>query len=222
MLSRRALHIHPADTVLVALGDLDAGEVIDHPSGTLTLVTRVPAKHKLLLHDLAPGDPVIMYGVLVGRATQPIARGAALTTANVRHDATPVHLDGPVARPWTPPDTTRFAHRTFEGFLRADGRVGTRNLWLVLPLVFCENRNVRALQAAFDRELGCGRCQRDRPAFVMPGTAGRVRFHRSPAFSAVVRTDERFHHGGPVRRVTQSLVFDATGFGQRDGFSRSL
>ncbi|HEX7546935.1 MAG TPA: UxaA family hydrolase, partial [Gemmatimonadaceae bacterium] len=39
---------------------------------------------------------------------------------------------------------------------RADGRVGTRNLWLVIPLVFCENRNVRALQEAFDRELGYG------------------------------------------------------------------
>lgn len=154
MLIRRALHIHPADTVLVALADLDAGEVVDHADGPVTLVSRIPAKHKLLLRDLAPGDPVIMYGVLVGRATQPIARGAALTTANVRHDATPVHLDGPVARPWTPPDTGRYAGRAFDGFVRADGRVGTRNLWLVLPLVFCENRNVRALQDAFDRELG--------------------------------------------------------------------
>jgi altronate hydrolase len=162
MLLRRALHIHPADTVLVALADLDAGDVVDHPDGPVTLVTRVPAKHKLLLRDLAPGDPVVMYGVLVGRATQPIARGAALTTANVRHDATPVHLDGPVARPWTPPDTSRFAGRTFDGYHRADGRVGTRNLWLVLPLVFCENRNVRALQDAFDRELGYAAPERHR------------------------------------------------------------
>lgn len=151
---RPTLQIHPADTVLVALRDLAPGDVIDHATGPVTVVTPVPAKHKLLLRDVAPGDPVVMYGVLVGRATQPIARGAVLTTGNVRHDATPVNLDVPVARPWTPPDIVRFASRTFEGFHRADGRVGTRNLWLVLPLVFCENRNVRALQDAFDRELG--------------------------------------------------------------------
>lgn len=158
----RVLQIHPDDTVLVALGDLEAGEVIAHASGPLTLTTRVPAKHKVLLHDVAPGDPVVMYGVLVGRATQPIARGAALTTANVRHDATAVDLDVPVARAWTPPDTSRFAPRTFDGYHRADGRVGTRNLWLVLPLVFCENRNVRALQDAFDRELGYAAPERHR------------------------------------------------------------
>ncbi|MGH2897222.1 MAG: UxaA family hydrolase, partial [Solirubrobacteraceae bacterium] len=61
-----------------------------------------------------------------------------------------------MARAWHAPDTTRFTGRTFDGYHRADGRVGTRNLWLVLPLVFCENRNVRALQEAFDRELGYG------------------------------------------------------------------
>jgi altronate hydrolase len=116
----------------------------------------VPAKHKVALHELAVGDRVVMYGVLVGRATRPIARGAALTTDNVRHDAAAIDLTAPVGRAWRAPDVTRFTRRTFDGYHRADGRVGTRNLWLVLPLVFCENRNVRALQEAFDRELGYG------------------------------------------------------------------
>ena len=40
------------------------------------------------------------------------------------------------------------------GYHRADGQVGTRNYWLVIPLVFCENRNIRALQEAFEKELG--------------------------------------------------------------------
>ena len=116
----------------------------------------MPAKHKVVLHDLAVGDTVAMYGVLVGRVTQPIRRGAALTTENVRHDASSINLTAPVGRPWRAPDISRFTGRTFDGYHRADGRVGTRNLWLVLPLVFCENRNVRALQEAFDRELGYG------------------------------------------------------------------
>ncbi len=160
----RALRIHPDDDVLVALADHSAGEAIVADAEPVTLVTPVRAKHKVALRDLAVGDPVVMYGILVARATQPIARGAALTVDNVVHDASPVDLSAPVGRPWTPPDVTRFTDRTFEGFHRADGRVGTRNLWLVLPLVFCENRNVQALQAALEHELGYARPDRHRLA----------------------------------------------------------
>jgi altronate hydrolase len=155
-MARRILRIHPDDTVLVALADLPGGATVEDGTERMTLATAVKAKHKVSLRDLRVGDPIVMYGVLVGRATQAIACGAALTTDNVRHDAAPIDLSAPVARPWKAPDVSRFAARTFDGFHRADGRVGTRNLWLVIPLVFCENRNVRALQEAFDRELGYG------------------------------------------------------------------
>lgn len=154
MTPRRLLRIHPSDNVLVALTDLAAGDHVPHDRGSLTLVTPVPAKHKVVEHDVGTGAAIVMYGVLVGRATQPIPRGAALSTENVRHDAAAIDLTAPVARAWLPPDTSRYAGRTFDGYHRADGRVGTRNVWLVLPLVFCENRNVRALQDAFERELG--------------------------------------------------------------------
>ncbi len=153
---RRVLRIHPSDDVLVALTDLAAGETVDHGGAPLRVVTPVRAKHKIALRDFAVDDPIHMYGVLVGRAVRLIPRGEGLTTENVRHDAAPVDLSAPVGRVWRAPDVTRFAGRTFDGYHRADGRVGTRNLWLVLPLVFCENRNVRALQEAFDRELGYG------------------------------------------------------------------
>ena len=159
---RRALLIHRADTVVVALADLAAGESIPYEGGSVTLVTPVKAKHKVVLRDVAVGDAIIMYGVLVGRATQPISCGSALTTDNLRHDNAEVDPTVPVARTWHAPDVTRLANRTFDGYHRADGRVGTRNLWLVLPLVFCENRNVRALQEAFDRELGYGAPERHR------------------------------------------------------------
>jgi altronate hydrolase len=154
---RRVLRIHPDDDVLVALTDLASGEAVEHDAGSLTLATAVRAKHKVALHPLAPGDPVIMYGVLVGRASQPIREGETLTVENIRHDAGAANLDAPARGAWSPPDISHFRGRTFDGYHRADGRVGTRNLWLVLPLVFCENRNVRALQEAFDRELGYGR-----------------------------------------------------------------
>lgn len=162
--AQRLLRIHPDDSVVVALTDLQAGETITHEARPLTLLSAVAAKHKVVLRSLAVGDPIVMYGVLVGRATQPIPRGAALTTDNVRHDASAINLSAPVARPWIAPDVSRFVTRTFDGYHRLDGRVGTRNLWLVLPLVFCENRNVRALQEAFDRELGYGQPERHRLA----------------------------------------------------------
>ena len=153
---RRALRIHPDDNVLVALTDIAAGVTIESGQGPLTLVTPVRAKHKIAAQPMAAGDPITMYGVLVGRATHPIPAGAALSTDNIRHDAAVVNLASAARRHWEAPDVSRFAGRTFDGYHRADGRVGTRNLWLVLPLVFCENRNVRALQEAFDRELGYG------------------------------------------------------------------
>ncbi len=152
--ARRLLQIHPDDTVLVALADLMPGETVTYGSTTFALVTPLPAKHKVTVKDCVAGDPIVMYGVLVGRATCAIARGAVLTTANVRHDAAAIDLTAPVARAWRAPDIGPWNGRTFDGYHRADGRVGTRNLWLVLPLVFCENRNVRALQDAFERELG--------------------------------------------------------------------
>jgi altronate hydrolase len=155
-MQRRVLLIHADDDVLVALTDFTAGETIDYDGTSLQLVTPVRAKHKIALRDFAVGDPVHMYGVLVGRAVRPMRRGEGLTTENVRHDAAAVDLTVSVGRAWRAPDTSHFAGRTFDGYHRADGRVGTRNLWLVLPLVFCENRNVRALQEAFDRELGYG------------------------------------------------------------------
>jgi altronate hydrolase len=152
--TRRALQIHPDDNVLVALAPLSAGDTLDDGATRLPVVAAVSAKHKIARAPLAVGDAIIMYGVLVGRATRPIARGEALSTANVCHDAAAVDLTAPARRDWHGPDASHFTGRTFDGYHRADGRVGTRNLWLVVPLVFCENRNVRALREAFEAELG--------------------------------------------------------------------
>ena len=46
--------------------------------------------------------------------------------------------------------------RAFLGYHRPDGQVGTRNYWIVVPLVFCENRNLAVLKQAFEEELGYG------------------------------------------------------------------
>ncbi|OGX81511.1 UxaA family hydrolase [Hymenobacter coccineus] len=148
--------IHPADNVLVALTDLPIGTPVTAGGFTVTTTAAIPAKHKLAMHPLAPGDAVTMYGVLVGRMRQAVPAGGLLTTANIQH-ATDTYEEGQTRAPWAAPDVTHWQGRTFQGFHRADGRVGTANHWLVVPLVFCENRNIQVLQEALVDDLGYGR-----------------------------------------------------------------
>jgi altronate hydrolase len=147
------LKLRPTDNVLVALSDLRKGNHLTFSGTSYTLVTDVPAKHKFAAEPLTPGSDVIMYGVLVGKAVKPILPGEVLTPHNIHHQAAPFH-EKTVEYCWTPPDVSRWRHTTFLGYHRADGQVGTRNYWLVVPLVFCENRNIAVLKQAFEEELG--------------------------------------------------------------------
>jgi altronate hydrolase len=93
--------------------------------------------------------------MVVGEAVEAIPRGGLLTTRNVRHRTDPYTATRhPVT--FALPDASGWQGRTFKGFHRADGQVGTRNYWLVLPLVFCENRNVERMKEALEEELGYG------------------------------------------------------------------
>ena len=156
MAAEKILRIDPKDNVLVALIGLPAGEPITFAGEQYIPPSEIPAKHKFAIRDLAAGDEVIMYGGVVGLVRQPIPRGGLLSTRNVQHDASGF---GPKVGEyaWSAPDVTGWSSRTFDGYYRADGQVGTRNYWLVIPLVFCENRNVEALRDAFEEELGYGR-----------------------------------------------------------------
>lgn len=147
------LQIHPKDNVLVALQDLPAGQQIEFNGSKIQLKQNVPAKHKFPLKPLQPGDPVLMYGVLVGKAVEPIQEGEAITVKNLQHDADAFH-EKDASFQWQAPDVSRWASQTFQGFHREDGQVGTRNYWLVIPMVFCENRNVGVIKTAFEKGLG--------------------------------------------------------------------
>lgn len=153
-MTARVLKVHPADNVIVALRNLSAGEKIEFDNEWYELPYAVGAKHKFVTEDRQPGDPITMYGVLVGKATQPIRRGEPITTFNLKHDADEYSLAKKQPYSWQAPDVARWEGRTFMGYHRADGSVGTRNYWVVIPLVFCENRNVLILKDAFERELG--------------------------------------------------------------------
>jgi altronate hydrolase len=147
------LKLDSKDNVLIALADLRRGEQITFGSQSYALESDVPAKHKFATEDLAAGANIIMYGVLVGKAMEPIGRGGLLTTRNIHHQAAAFHEKTEELR-WKPPEVTHWRQREFLGYRRSDGQVGTRNYWIVVPLVFCENRNIGVLKQAFEEELG--------------------------------------------------------------------
>jgi len=147
------LQIHPNDNVLVALQDLLAGTTVITKSREVILQQPIGAKHKFFVNDMEAGDEVIMYGTLVGKVQVPVSKGELMTTANTKHAAESYAYKGFHHR-WQQPDVSKFKARTFNGYKRSDGRVGTANYWLFIPTVFCENRNLDVIKEALHKELG--------------------------------------------------------------------
>jgi len=147
------LKVQERDNVLVALTDLAKGQQVEYNGEQFILQDDIRAKHKFFTRDMQPGDPVIMYGVLVGTAQEFIPRGGWMHTGNVQHAAAPYEYRK-TAYTWKAPDVSKYAGRTFNGYHRADGSVGTANYWLFIPTVFCENRNLDVIREALHNELG--------------------------------------------------------------------
>ena len=152
-IKKSVIKMHPKDNVLIALQDLTKAESIFFDAEYYVLKDDIKAKHKFFTTDLSAGDEVIMYGVLVGKAQYDIAKGSLMTTDNLKHAADPFAFRK-VDFTWEAPDVSKFIGRTFNGFKRKDGRVGTANYWLFVPTVFCENRNIDVIKEALHNELG--------------------------------------------------------------------
>ncbi len=155
-MNKNILKVHPADNVIVALHDLKKGDEVEWEGRRYILDEDIPAKHKFTQYALEPGGQVFMYGVLVGKAQVPINAGARISVANVKHASMDFAL-GERKLSWHVPDTANWAGKTFNGYHRSDGSVGTANHWIVIPMVFCENRNIDVLKETLLDELGFGR-----------------------------------------------------------------
>ncbi len=150
------LQIHEKDNALVALVDLQAESKIDFRGKIIKLVQEVQAKHKFTTEPLRKGDLIYMYGTVVGRTKMDLPEGSLLTTQNIVHEAADFGKKTKNFK-WNPPPISTFQNRTFLGYHREDGQVGTANYWLIIPLVFCENRNVEVIKDAFNEALGYGK-----------------------------------------------------------------
>ncbi|MBL8652222.1 MAG: altronate dehydratase [Sphingopyxis sp.] len=149
-----ALRVHDRDTVATCLADAQAGNLVAVDGAEIALIDAIPRGHKFSLGPIARGASVIKYGFPIGIATADIAVGAHVHSHNL---ATALSGDGDyryaphaVDRP-APPSTPR----SFAGYRRADGRVGTRNEIWILPTVGCVgNLAARAARIAGERDAG--------------------------------------------------------------------
>lgn len=205
----KVLRIDARDNVLVALEDLPKGPCFCN-EGTFHLSQDVPQKHKFITSDLKQNEKVIMYGVPVGKVTSDLKSGSLLTTENLIHFAEEASITARKVVSWNPPNISKFSSRSFDGYHRTDGRVGTANYWLVVPLVFCENRNLKIIEEALTRQLGYHRPNKYESIVVERLTGAAVETAETPKrrFQNVDGIKFLYHQGGcgGTRDDSESLL----------------
>ena len=146
--SSAAIRIHAADNVVIARRQLLGGTLIAEEGVTVSGL--VPPGHKLATRAIAVGEPVRRYDQIIGIATQAIAPGQHVHTHNLAFsDFAREHA------PCSGVQATAFVAEaaTFQGIVRADGRVATRNYIGVLTSVNCSATAARAIADQFRRDI---------------------------------------------------------------------
>ena len=152
-MKKNYVQIDPRDNVIVAITNLEKGLSAKIGKQKVVLKEDIKQKHKFALNDFEVDDEIFMYGLLIGKAIQPIKAGSAINIFNLKHSSAE-YSEKNKNYNWVAPDISKFDKRTFDGYHRLDGKVGTANFWLVIPLTFCENRNLDVIEAALSEKLG--------------------------------------------------------------------
>jgi altronate hydrolase len=143
------IRLNDADNVAVARVDLGAGQSCVVAGTPLRVRDPIPAGHKLALEPIAPGQPVRKYGQLIGVSTRRIEVGEHVHGHNLAMVSSPAgHGVGQAYSPLTPAASAA----SFQGFQRADGRVGTRNYLAVISSVNCSATVCRHIAQAFSAQ----------------------------------------------------------------------
>ena len=139
----KIIKINPRDNVAVAAETLCNGQTVFSGDEEIAVVGRIPAGHKIALRDIPRGDGIIKYGFPIGRAVTDIPAGSHVHTQNVKSN-----LEGQLSYEYTPNYTEPVPEppRTFDGFVREDGRVGIRNEVWIIPTVGCVNGIAREIE----------------------------------------------------------------------------
>jgi altronate hydrolase len=145
------VHLSPSDHVAVALRDLAEGQTIPGPDGSVTARAPIPSGHKIAVTPVEQGEAVLKYGWPIGRAVAAITPGEHVHTHNLKTLLGAQGLAAPDVS--ASADQTRASARTFEGYLRPNGRVGTRNEIWVLCTVGCVARTAQRIAEEATRRL---------------------------------------------------------------------
>ncbi|GAB5511907.1 MAG: altronate dehydratase family protein [Hyphomicrobiales bacterium] len=146
----RALLLHPSDNVVIATQGIAQGTQLDDVAGldsAVTVLQTIPTAHKIARAPIAKGDAILRYGQIIGYAQQAIELGDHIHTHNMEMGD---HFYGAKGATQNAPNAAQptATQRTFEGFHRSNGKVGTRNYLGVLTSVNCSGSVARFIADA--------------------------------------------------------------------------
>ena len=227
MVSKRpaALRLNPADNVIVALAELEMGTEV--PSEKVTAAEKIPSGHKMAAVAIHSGDPIKKYGQIIGFAGADIKPGQHVHTHNVAMgEFTREHAFGADAGP---NPLVRGEPATFDGIVRPDGRIATRNYIGIVSSVNCSASVCRFIADRFRGDALAAFPNVDGVVPIIHGTGCAIAgqgeeydylmnavngFIRHPNFAGVVlvglgcevlQVDEVMHRGG----FTENRFFSA-------------
>lgn len=200
VMSGPVIRLHPDDDVVVARTDIEAGTSI--PGENVVTRQRAPAGYKILTRHLRKGDPVRKYQVTIGFAGDDLPAGTMVHGHNIEFRE--FDRDPAIGRDYRPVDPVPEAERkTFQGIVRPDGRVGTRNTIAIVSTVNCSATVSQAVAdwftperlaewpnvdgvAAFTHSSGCGMEFTGEPMDLMRRTLGGYMKHANVAGVLVI------------------------------------
>ncbi|WP_394182918.1 UxaA family hydrolase [Marinomonas posidonica] len=141
--SKQTIRLHTNDNVVIALSDLAQGSQLNEFD--VTLLSYVPRGHKVAVKNIAQGDNVIRYGQIIGQATQAIALGEHVHVQNMGMGE---HLQDYAFSQSSHSLSPILTPRTFNGYHRQNGKVGTRNYLGILTSVNCAGSVARFIEEA--------------------------------------------------------------------------
>ncbi|MDO4958230.1 MAG: altronate dehydratase family protein [Prevotellaceae bacterium] len=144
------LKINPADSVVVCLRAMKAGETVSDGDKEVKLLQDTPAGHKVLLADKKEGEDIIKYGYPIGHATKDLKAGEWVNENNLK-----TNLAGTLEYTYNPVNeklNIQVENRTFKGYVRKNGDVGVRNEIWIVPTVGCVNGIAEQLAKELETE----------------------------------------------------------------------
>jgi altronate hydrolase len=194
------IRLHSRDNVVVARSDIAIGDAI--PGEDVVSRSQVPAGYKVAARRIARGEPILKYNVVIGFAASDIEPGSLVHSHNTEFHE--FDRDYAHASEYRPVSLVPAAQRaSFEGIVRADGRVATRNFIGVLSTVNCSATVVRRIAdwftperladypnidgvVAFSHSLGCGMEMSGEPMALLRRTIGGYARHANLAAALIV------------------------------------